>query len=370
VNDSGPKNISTPGPPRPPGGRRAAPGEVKPLAGQLSAPPPELMNEYQRIRRAVREEPKTVGHLLLLGDVCIRLGRKAEAKEILLRAIDLDPRVTDSALGHLRTILGEKEIQHLSLRQARIPFYSDAARVLSYPLRGNGWAILVGGGVVFTAMGFMARISTVFFWLPLIMIAGYIASYMMTIIETSGRGEHQPPDYPDFTSIWDSILGPFWVAFAASLIPLSLPVLYWMEFGLNPGILPLIALGILYWPMALMTGAIFQNALAPLNVLLVARGIRTTAAEYFPAVMAIYGLVFMNWLVNYLTQEILPGLLGLMFVEVIGLYCMMVEMHILGCIYYNHERALGWFVRPEPRPEACASIEAHLVEKEISGAKR
>ncbi len=308
---------------------------------------PDLIKEYQRIRRAVRDEPGVVGYRLLLGDLCIRMGRKEEAREVLTQVMDLDPRSRDSALEHLRSILSEKEIASIPIRQARVPFYTNSARILSYPFRGNGWALLLGGGIVFAGMDFLARISTIFFWVPLLMIAGYLASYMLTIIETSGRGNPNPPDYPDFTSIWDSILGPFWLAFSASLIPLVLPIGYWLEFGLNAGMVPLIALGVVYWPMALIAGAIFQNALAPLNVVLVARGIRVTAVEYFPAVAAIYGLAFVNWLVSYLTREVLPGPLSLLATEVIGLYFMMVEMHILGCIYYNHERALGWFSRGE-----------------------
>jgi len=55
------------------------------------------------------------------------------------------------------------------------------------------------------------------------------------------------------------------------------------------------------------------------------------------------------------TEAFLHPLLSLFAVQTAHLYFMMVEMNILGRIYYNHEKDLGWFVAPKRRDRDPAS---------------
>jgi hypothetical protein len=313
------------------------------------AVPPDLLERYGKLRRAVDEEPAPTAHRLLLADTCFLLGRKQEAKGILVKAVDLDPRCRPRVLEMLRSHLPEKEVLDLPLREERKPFWEEASAVLRYPIQGNGPVLMVGGTVIFTILTILARVTSIFFWLPLLFGAGYLSSYLLTIIEGSSRGRREPPDYPDFMNFWDSILGPFWIAFCANLIPAALPVACALLLGPGPWIVIPILAGLVYWPMAMIAGAVFGNAVAPLNVPLVVRAIRVTAREYFPAVLAIWGFTLANWLVGTIVGKILPSLFADLAGWLVGLYFLMVEMDILGRIYCNHDHVLGWFeVRHRP----------------------
>jgi hypothetical protein len=322
------------------------PGKGTPGTKLPPAPSAEDLAKYEKLCTAIAEEPGVVGHRLLLADICLRLGRKQEAKAVLVKAMEREPASRPAALAILRGFLSEREMANLPIVEASIPFWEDAARVLSYPLAGNGPVLLIGGAIVFAILGLLVKTASIYFWLPMVLGAGYLASYMMTIIENSARAQRTPPDYPDFANFWDSILGPFWIAVCSCLIPMALPIAYVLLFGPNLGVLLTLPVGLAYLPMALIAGAIFQSAWQPLNVPLIIRAIRVTAREYFPAVLAIYGLTFVNGIASVLAEAALPGALAALAVEGIGLYFLMVEMDILGRIYFNHSRKIGWFDSP------------------------
>ncbi len=354
----GPSGTRNPGASKPSGST----GGTPPGDSAQSQPNADLLAHYERLRHAVEEEPHVTGHRLFLAEICLRLGRKEEAKGILLKASELDPSVRTEVRKLLGSAVNESELAGAVNLEDQVPFYQDAANVLRYPLRGNGPVLLIGGGVVFTALQFLLQLTTIFAWIVALIIAGYVFSYMMSIINSASQGEKEPPDYPDYMDFWDSILGPFWTFCCAGLVPLGLPLAYLIAFGPDLlVILPMLAMGLLYWPMALIAGAIFGNSWAPLNVPLVIRAIRITAGEYFPAVLAIYGLIFFDWLLAFLVHLVLPGLVAVLAAQVVGLYFMMVEMSILGRIYFNHQHKIGWFrsrtkrSRPVPSKEAAHS---------------
>lgn len=305
--------------------------------------PEELREQYVRLRKAVAEEPDDVGHWLLLADTCLRLGRTEEAKGLLVKTVEREPRCRSAALDLLGQYLGERDLARVQLGAERTPFYQDAAAILNYPLRRNGPALLVGGGLVFTGLAVLSRITTIFFWIPALFTLGYLASYTMTIIESSSRGNPDPPDYPDFSNFWDSVLGPFWIAVSASLIPSALPVAYLLVVGPNFGVAPCIALGLIYWPMALVAGATFQSALVTLDLPRVVRAIRICGKEYFLGILVMYGLVLVSILFCLLAEMVLHWLASAVMVQILGLYFLLMEMHLLGRIYRNHEPEIGWF---------------------------
>jgi hypothetical protein len=360
VQDSGGKNTGPyPGPLTGPAAHRAPPPAGKsaavaesPIVGKLAPSDEELRLQYHKLRQAVADEPDVPGHRLLLGDLCLRLGRKEEAKAILFRAVERQPESRAAVLDLLRGHLSESELAKVPVGADRRPFYQDAAGILEYPFRGNGPVLLIGGGVVFTGLAILARITLYYCWIPGLLSLGYLASYMMSVIETSSRGNRQPPDYPDFASWFDSIMGPFWIFLSTLVIPFALPIAWIATFGLGLGFVPFLLVGLVYWPMGLMTGAILQSAEAPLNALMVVRAIRASAREYFPAVLVIYGMVLVSGLVALLISQILPFLFAEMVAETLGLYFLLVEMHILGRVYQNNSGAIGWF---EPK-EAAAPL--------------
>ena len=126
-----------------------------------------------------------------------------------------------------------------------------------------------------------------------------------------------------------------------SLIPAALPVAYLLFVGLNWGVLPVIALGLVYWPMSMVAGALFQSPMAILNVPLVVRAIRGAGGEYLMGVAVIYGLVLISAIIQLTTSSLLPFLVAMAITQCIALYSMMVEMYLLGRVYRNHDRKIG-----------------------------
>jgi len=317
---------------------------MQPIIVSAAPSKEELRGAYERLRKAVAEEPQVTGHWLLLADICLHLGRKEEAKALLVKTIERDPRSRAAVQELLQGHLSPSELARLPLGKERVPFYEDAASILRYPLRGNGPVLLIGGGIVFTGLVMLARLTSIFFWIPTILTAGYLSFYMITIIENSARGQSDPPDYPDFANFWDSVLGPLLIVLSASFIPASLVVAYILLWGANVGVAPFLAVGLVYSPMALLAGAILQNALAPLNVLRVVRAIRASGKEYYLVVAVISGLAFVSYLGSLLFTKLhLPTLAAELIVQTLSLYFLLAEMHILGRIYLNHEREIGWF---------------------------
>jgi len=284
-----------------------------------------------------------MSHRILLGELCLRLGRKQEAKQILTRTAQMDPGTLPRVKGLLGSVLSQKELDSFFIQPAPTPFHQDASAILSYPFKGNGPVLLIGGGLVFSVFYLLFMISTLFAWIMFLFIAGYMSSYMITIIDASAQGKRNPPDFPDYVEFWDSILNPFGLACAALLIPVVLPAAYLLALGHNFGVVPFIVLGLIYLPMALIVGAVSRNGFTPLNVPLVVKGITITYREYFPAILVVYGLYFVDFLIGLTIEMVLPALVSLLVVQTIGLYFLMVEMNILGRIYYNHRFSLGWF---------------------------
>ncbi len=319
----------------PPGGASRDPG-YKPSQE-------DLREAYNRLRELVSQDPGATANWILLVDTCLRLNRKEEAKAQAIKAIERDPRCREAMVEVMKGQISESEIAKLPQGKLRQPFYQEAASVLTYPFRGNGPALLIGGGVVFTALALLYKVMGVFCWLPILITAGYLASYMMTIIDSSGRGNREPPDYPDFMNFGDSIIGPFWIATCASLFPAVFPLGYIFLCGINLGVIPFVALGLFYWPMALTAGSIFQSCMPVMNPALVIRAIRACGVEYLLGVLVVYGLVLVSWLAQVLADMALPALASHVAIQVLGLYFLMVEMHILGCIYKNHDEEIGWF---------------------------
>src|SRR2546422_10487732 len=94
--------------------------------GIISAPvqsPEELRDQYLRLRNVVREEPAVNGHRLLLASLCLRLGRKQEAKEVVKRLIELDPSSRPAALEILRGHLTEADLARVPVGSERTPLY-------------------------------------------------------------------------------------------------------------------------------------------------------------------------------------------------------------------------------------------------------
>ena len=242
--------------------------------------------------------------------------------------------------------LAEKEaLDAKALTREGQTFMQRLPGVFKYPFNKNGIMFLVVGTVVFVALDFASRFS-----LKIAIVGiGYLFAYMQKIVRSSAEAEDELPGFPEVSEWRSELLQPFllltWtfvVSFGPAFGYMAYHTFADTEMSL-PVLFPLFALGFLYFPMALLAVAMSGSYLA-VNPLVVLPAITRLNLEYVGATLVFFGLVTARYLSETLVRAIvpvpvLPTLLG----GFLALYFLACEMRLLGLIYYEHKKKLGWF---------------------------
>lgn len=227
----------------------------------------------------------------------------------------------------------------------QLAFIAALPDTLIYPFRGIGWAAILAGAVFFFLMGVVAS-SPFLGWVVGIIAGGYLAAYMIKILGASAAGDDRLPDWPEVTDWWQDLVCPLGLlvaTVAASFLPL---ILYYVGHARarnwDPAVMQgLIALGALYLPMALVSVALSQTVEA-LNPVRVVVGIVKTMPAYLLATAVLAGTYLFSGRIQTHLAGSVP-VLGSLAAGAVSLYATMVEMRILGLLYYTHRKRLGWF---------------------------
>src|SRR6185295_2867701 len=121
---------------------------------------------------------------------------------------------------------------------------------------GSGAAAV--GGAVKSGIGFATALGA---GLALLAIAGYVFAYMELVIVQTSNGHDEAPGFPEFLTIWESMVQP--IGRLALLVLISFgPGL--LLLALLPGILKLVAgcvvfAGLVYFPMGLLSVAVLES---------------------------------------------------------------------------------------------------------------
>lgn len=217
--------------------------------------------------------------------------------------------------------------------------------VFKYPFNKNGVMFLVIGTIVFVALDFASRFSMKI----AIVGIGYLFAYMQKIVRSSAEAEDELPGFPEVSEWRTELLQPFLLlawTFVVSFGPAFGYMLFHTfadtEMSLTV-LFPLFALGFLYFPMALLAVAMSSSYLA-VNPLVVLPAITRLNLEYVGATAVFFGLVLARYLSETLLRAavpvpVLPTLIG----GFLALYFLACEMRLLGLIYFEHKKKLGWF---------------------------
>ncbi|MDY7009378.1 MAG: hypothetical protein SVV80_01315 [Planctomycetota bacterium] len=240
-------------------------------------------------------------------------------------------------------------------------FFSRLPGAFVYPFKGQGWAIIVAGAVFFALLGLVRFIVTALtswmhpyygilirlsIWAVTCVIGCILPAYLLEILARSASGEDEPPDWPSVTTWWEDLLMPVFLilgAAAVSFLP-AWACRFALYYGLMDNAAPMwvfIAVGVLYFPMALI-GVVIFDGLAGLNPIKVFPAITKIAPAYLVACVML-AIVMGAWVVlgTFLWRRI--PVIGSILSGVAMLYFLMVEMRILGLLYRVHEKRLGWF---------------------------
>jgi len=256
------------------------------------------------------------------------------------------------------------------------PFLTLLGNAFAFPFTGKGTMMIIAGAGFLAVAGFMVRIASsvpgligLFVmacgFVLVLLIAGYLAAYMLKVIGAVCGGDQEPPNWPDFGSYWDDILRPLLLVVGTAALSLAPCIIRYVivardvesvgrgaylwflvnlltaEMALaDPWFWVLLVLGLLYLPMALLAVALYDS-FAGLSPLVVIPAIVRVAPAYSVAC----GLLLVASAARLCLWRLLSPipLLGVLLDSTVTLYFLMCEMYILGILYLAYEKKLKWF---------------------------
>jgi hypothetical protein len=242
-------------------------------------------------------------------------------------------------------------------------FFQLLPGAFTYPFQGDGWILMVTGTLFYVFVHFiltapkslfLGMIELVCVVIVIVFAYGYLFSYQLRIIAESAQGNEIMPDWPDFTGYGD-VIRPFLqslIIAVACFAPSLAAVIFFHEQDWGRAVaITLFFLGAAYMPMALLAVAMFDTVEA-LNPVFIVPSMLVVFREYLVALAVLLGTLASNVIMNYLLELISPRGMGerLALLAVlgvvsgfIGMYCLVVEMRVLGLLYRSNKDVLGWF---------------------------
>jgi len=223
-------------------------------------------------------------------------------------------------------------------------FWEKLPKIFAYPLQKDGPFILVAGAVFFAIAEFVISMSPLMGIVISVFITGYLCRYYLSVLSKSAQGKPAPPTWPDFDPqgfFSESVdaIGKFIAPAVLSYVP---AVAY---FILGPKQFDavftlLVALGCLYYPMALAAIAVFDDYSA-LNPIPVFRYMFRAPSHYFATSIIFMVLLFGNYLREVYLEIPVFGV-GTLVSWLVLLYFWTMTMHLLGMFYYSNRHKLRW----------------------------
>jgi hypothetical protein len=229
------------------------------------------------------------------------------------------------------------------------PLRVEMFSAFRFPLQGDGKILLLIGAFLLWVSGFAlgsvgaVRDPFVKFVLGILgrmCIGGYFAAFFLSVISKSAHGEDKPPDWPGFSTFFESIFIPVFQVCGTVLFALGPAIAYYNWFGSDPLYYLLLFAGMIYLPMSLLAMALFESFSA-LNPVLILNSIAKCMPEYL-------GVAFTLCLVagtRILSDKLLGGVIivGGLGCTFVGLYLLIVTGRLIGLLYRRHEKKLNWF---------------------------
>ena len=160
-----------------------------------------------------------------------------------------------------------------------------------------------------------------------------ICGYISKVISSSAVGEDSPPDWPS-DMISSSLL--MVAAFILCIFPAF--ALKWLVD--STWYMPALLAGLAILPMAMLSVSLHENlwGLSPVKII-------WSIIKIFPAYILVLALLFVMLVIYVVATSYIPHVLAISrgLVVAMLLYLIMVQMKLVGSIYYVFSRRLGWF---------------------------
>lgn len=225
-------------------------------------------------------------------------------------------------------------------------FWDAIPAAFTYPFRRDGLYLFGGAIAFFTALEFLKAIPLVGL-IVAIFSGGYLTSYMFRVVSSSADGSEELPDWPEFTNFWDDILVPLF-QWATLLVMCIAPPVVLLVSG-KPMIALVVAfLAVCYMPMALMAVSLTDSIFAA-NPFTVFRSVAEIPLQYIVTTLFLGGIVAGSWMMQIAVAGAGGAFVGGILAFVVSLYFLLVQMRLLGELYYYNAEKLNWFGEADRR---------------------
>jgi hypothetical protein len=231
------------------------------------------------------------------------------------------------------------------------PLLEALPRMLAYPLRNFGWATVCVGGAILAVVDFLGSgysVGVAF----VVLVAGYLMSYTVAIIEDSTRGSDSMPEWPDVSNWWDGIMEPLIKLLVVAAVSFGPAAICFFVGGPKIVTQLLVVAGAIYYPMAILAVVLFESYSAALPGIVIP-SIRSIADDYTIVGCTMVVILFIReTLLRWIT--VVP-LAGPLLTGVGTVYFLFFQAHLIGSIYRLNAAQLGWFeevehARPSQKP--------------------
>lgn len=244
-------------------------------------------------------------------------------------------------------------------------FYARLPGAFVFPFRGSGVLLLVAGTILLAVLRLGGAAVTLGMagMVGGVVSAGYLLTYMQSIIHSTAVGEEEMPPLPGLTNFWEDILLPYFQLMGLMLISFApaIGVRWWViatqQESMGLLVQAVFALGYLYFPMGLLALAMLDSVAAA-NPLLVIPSILKVPLEYLVTLIALAGVLGISELGDSMLRVLFPRGVGThsvakllelfaaqAFWSLASLYLLIVSMRILGLLYLTNKDKLGWYNR-------------------------
>ncbi len=315
----------------------------------------ELRERLDGLRTRLQDcEWNDVDLLVRAAGLCVELGKREEAVNMLERAVNLD-RSNAYACARLQEVATEKELGEMELPGAVQNLSRNPSDPFLYPFRGAGPYALVGGGIFYSGVYWLMFLTITRAGLPFAMLAaticsffvGYLVLFLGRVVSSSAIGRSDMPDWPNFD--------PGSVVLAIQLLMVYLasgaPALAILGIGLatelvHPGIVvvisfALLAAGACVFPMMVLVFFIQKSLFRALNPARLLRGICAGGRQYWVAV-AIWAVLPPAWTIMTLGAMLVP-FIGQILAAGVLIYFLTVGCRAIGLVYQARQEQLGWY---------------------------
>ncbi len=223
------------------------------------------------------------------------------------------------------------------------PFLEYLPDVFAYPFKSWGIITLVAGSIFITITLFFAAFAFLFGIIGYVFVGGLLSYYMMKIVFHSAEGEIDLPGW-DVEDWWDDIACPIFQLILVTLVAYA-PLFIYLVISIFTGgpslfiVIPLLIFGTLFQPMGILSMSL-HHSFASLNPAILIPAILKMPLDYAIACGMLFLIFILKAFFNYLL--VIP-FIGPFIDNFIMIYLLVVEMRILGLMYYANRHKLGWF---------------------------